>query len=542
MLASAVLVSNAAHAALYVPAAIAANYDVLVCQTSDCSFEHPERADYSGTFMLFAEPLDAAQLTLPGKRQYLPASMGSGTSNACIALTRQGKSDYYIGSGGLTNWSGDGATIYLNLGSGVDAGYTATLTQAYGDGLTGTGAPWGAGVAAPDDMRHQTIVARRSGKSGLSACPTTSTGPDPSETRRTEVNRQLNDIDEHHATAIATKLNASQNPRDWAVATLFERGSAYRQSPERIAKLERAMEKSNDPLVYWIALHDSHKSWIDDAPEDTAMRALPRLEPDNIAVWIEPLAVAVKRKDEAATAAVLAKMAAAARYDAHAVPILAAMLAAYQGAPVSKEYLRTGAELVVHLDARNAPYYLTQRRGLLGGGTAPNAGLPGLRDLFEACRDGMRPNFNAVRTMLCTHIARTLTRHSTTFNESDSGFYLLRELNTYDADDLIQARRHRWLFENPRGVTADAFLRPDAAAAQRYVDDLIHADSETTALRQALVRAGKPPEPPDDWPARVHPFLNERAAQTRRNVWGPLALWIARLTAPPGVGVMDAYY
>ena len=539
LLALSALISNSAHAELYFAAAIAANYDVLVCQSEDCSFEHPESADYSGTLMLFAEPLDPTRLALPDKRTYVPASLGGAGANACFVLTHQGKGANYIWSRGLTTWGGEGAEIYLNLGSGVDAGYSAKVTQANGDGLAGTGSSWGAGVAEPDDKRLQTIIARRRGKSDLSACPTVSTEPDPAETRRTVLYRRLGEISEPYDAAIAKRLNASRNSRDWAVATLFERSSANQQSPERIARLERAMQESHDPLAYWIALHDSHKSWIDNAPEDMPERALPRMEPDNIAVWVEPLSAAVKRNDVVATATYLGRMAAATHYDAHAAQILASVVAAYRSSRIPEDYLRTGSELIDHLDATTVPYYLAAQRSLMGGGTRLDSGLPGWHELFVACTAALAPDFDAVRLMLCTHIARTMTLHSTSFNEGYDGFYLLRELNVYDVDDLALARRQRWLFDG--GGASQAYVdRPDAMAKRQFVDDLISGASEEVVLRRALKRAGRPSEPPPDYPQRVHPFLGERLISTDHRVFGHLVAWIYQLTAPPGVQVFDS--
>lgn len=537
------LLSDAdAGAALYFPAAFPATYDVLVCQQSTCSFEHPEQADYVGTLMLFPATLTSAQLTLPNNRQYARAMHSDAGANACFEFTHQSQSNPYLGSKGLTMWSGDGSTIYLNLGNGVDAGYSATLAQAGGDGLAGTSAHWGAGVAASDDMHRQTVVARRRGSPDLSVCPTVSTQPDLLETRAMQIHHRLVEIEERYDSTLISHLRASPSPRDWAMSTLFERTS-NKASAEQTAVMERALLATQDPLVYWIALHSAHKRWSNEPiPDDTSVRELPRLEPDNIAAWVEPLAADVKRKDEAAIANQLAKIAAATHYDEHAAAILGAMLDAYQRVPVPKEYLTVGTELIQHLNAQTAPYYLTQRRGLMGGGTRLDTGLPGLDVLLGLCRAALKPHFDAVRTMLCTHVARTIAQHATTFWESQNGIYLLKGLNTYNAEDLALARRQRWILENLTSLPTPYDKPPNATAAQNYVDDLIRLNNESTAMRNALVRAGKSANPPQDWPDRVYPFQGERLSETRRRVWGPLAMWIARLTAPPDVGIIDAYY
>ncbi|MEP6940016.1 MAG: hypothetical protein ABI846_09650 [Rudaea sp.] len=520
-------------------ATIAGTYDVLVCPQEECAFDHDVVIDYVGTLVLFPAVLGAAQLSTHDERAYVRAASSDRGANACFSLTQRSKAQNYIWATGLTTWARDGAVLHLSLGSGIDAGYSAQLRPVR-DGLAGTGSRWGVGAAAPDDFHLQTIVARRRGQPDLRLCPTVSTAPDPEQVRRTDIHRRMAEIHAPYAARILATLRGSADPRYWAISTLFEtRGAEH--SRDRAARLERAMTHSQDPLVYWIALHDGHAYVETDANEDLAVRALPAIEPDNMAAWVEPLSAAMRRGDAPAVTRYLARMAAATRYDEHADSILKAMLDVYKRIPAPGEYVRTGQALIAHLDRETAPYYLAQFRGMDGAGTRLSAGLPGLQELFVACRAAREPIFDAVRLMLCAHIARTLTTRSTSFWQGLAGFDLLRQLDVYDAQDLALARRHRWLMEKFGTIAPSYVNNLDAAEVKRYIDDLVGIDSETTAMERLFARAGVPVEPPADWPLRVHPFIAERPSETARRVFGGFALWIAQVQAPPGETVIDAY-
>jgi hypothetical protein len=151
-------------------------------------------------------------------------------------------------------------------------------------------------------------------------------------------------IEQTYQARLIESLNASANPRDWALAAIMAPSTPGPAHPtERKALLARAAAAApDDALVQWIAVLQSAAG--DDASAQSAyLTNLKRIEPDNAAVWAQELARAMQRQDRVATDAALKQMATSKRADEHLFELLAALVRTYKHYPMSDDYFSAAA-------------------------------------------------------------------------------------------------------------------------------------------------------------------------------------------------------
>ena len=99
---------------------------------------------------------------------------------------------------------------------------------------------------------------------------------------------------------------------------------------------------------------------------------------------------------------------------------------------------------------------------------------------------------------------------------------LLSEINDFADEDVARARGQAWIASqygeiHPRVSGGRPFVQDEIA----FVNDWMEAGDEFEAMHRAVVRAGKPLQPPEDFQLNKALYGNFEKAQAKRQ--GPAA-------------------
>ncbi|MDO9073802.1 MAG: hypothetical protein Q7U73_11085 [Rubrivivax sp.] len=168
-------------------------------------------------------------------------------------------------------------------------------------------------------------------------------------------------------------------PPRWRAAAVMLRGSDAAGRPQALALPEMA-RSTDDPVV---AMWAQQRCDLGASCLEMAERWA-QVEPQNMAPWVTLLARQPQRRDE-----LMARMAAATRFNRHAQALSLAMLEA--------------------MPAGVAPY-VQPTLWVEAIGTEAAMSMPSFNAVFDHCRDPLAPGSDALRT--CTAVARTLVERS----------------------------------------------------------------------------------------------------------------------------------
>lgn len=493
---------------------IAGTYDILIC-TGACSFDRQENAAVKGRLVLFADKLGKADLQRFDENRF--SNHFDEPINGCFTLETVRKTSIYAGAEkiGVTSWSRQGGEYRFSLFHSPDAGYEASVARTT-TGLSGSGASWGAGAAAPEHPGKETVIARRTGDANIADC--TFQTAEEHEFRRLLADPARDEvfaIERAYRKQLLSDLDVSVIPRDWAMA-------GWLQEPEdgeaRILRARTAMPE--DPLIQWMAAVKTRaypvtvtgngvamgESLHFKELDSTALAQLQHREPDNAAAWLMSLRNAVDRSDETATDVAIARLASSTYYDDHATELLKAQLALFRSHPLPAEFfaavarLDPGWRLNGALTKDTAPYYQNQYPfAAIGINNLFYLRIAaGMHELIAVCV--RQPQRTAARKDACVKIGRLLAARSNRVGVRDAGSMLLSEIDDFDDADVARARVQAWIaskyFEiHPR----ERGSRPFVADETAFIDDWLESGDEFEAMRRAVVRAGKPLQPPEDF-------------------------------------------
>jgi len=496
---------------------IAGTYDIRLCQ-GPCSFTDTTNVAAQGTLILFAKPLEKADLDRFNERRFWHTT--GEPVNGCYTLERINGSKIVIGDVGVTSWSWNEGKYDLALFRSPDAGYAVTVERTP-TGLSGSGHFWGAGVAAPETPTQEIVVARRTGPADIANCTfATAEETEFSRLLADPAREEIFSIDKTYREKLVADLESSDKPRDWAMGGWIQFGD------KGDASILRALKAApHDRLIQWMSMLRertfSAPVWINGAQgysveekelDESALASLSRAEPDNAFAWLFAVRDAAGRKDDKAIDAALAHVASSKYYDDHAADILKAQIELFRSHPLPDAYFAAVARLDpgwgIHgsFSKDTAPYYENRY---------PFADL-GVRNVFNVTSDiGGRALYVActqpsqrspARTDACMKAARVLAAHARRVSERNTGSLLLNDMSVFTADDIARARAQVWMetqYESihPRsGMNGRPYMQDDIA----FANDWLETSDENEAMRRAVLRAGKTLAPPDDF------ALNER--------------------------------
>lgn len=327
---------------------------------------------------------------------------------------------------------------------------------------------------------------------------------------------------DYHRT-MATRLAASPDPHDWALATVvmsLEAGleeivlRRNRTSPKPSdTLLGRALDSlPNDPLVLWVAVERGERGGIQ--RRDQALLRLQELEPDNAAVWMEVLAAAASRHDEAAIGLALARMAMSREYNSHFADQMKAVAGVYLRFPPPAELLVAGETAATKPSAETV---VAAQALAMTTATA----MPSFQHLVNACRVDPASGRNRDRVADCATVGRLLAAHGDSLVAARIGPAVLRVSQTYTADDQREARDFDWIYSQYLAALPTEESPQAAERFARHFDDWIASGSEIEAMRRTVARAGLATSPPDDWVDRYSQFSEERQRSNDRAGNGP---------------------
>lgn len=494
--------------------AVAGTYDILIC-TGACSFDQQTNVVVKGRIVLFADKLEKVDLQRFDENR-LSHHFGEAI-NGCFTLETVRKTSIYAGGEkiGVTSWSQEGTQYSFSLYHSPDAGYAVSVERTTA-GLSGTGTSWGAGAAAPENPSKEKVIARRRSDASISNC--TFQTAEEHEFWRLLADPARDDvfaIEHAYRKKLLSDLQVSILPRDWAMAGWLQR---LEEGEADILRARKATPE--DALTQWVAVVRTHAYSVavtDNGVllgetlqfkelDGSALAQLQRAEAYNAALWLMSLRNAVDRKDETATDAAIARLASSTYYDDHAVELLKAQLALFRSHPPPAEFFAAIARLdsgwrlngVFTTDA--APYYQNQY-------PFANIGInnlffmqvdAGMHELFVVCVQ--QPDRSTARKEACVKIGRLLAARSRRVAVRDDGSKLLSEINDFEDEDVARARVQAWIaskyFEiHPRVQGSRPFVSDEIA----FIDDWIESGDEFEAMYRAVVRAGKPLQPPEDF-------------------------------------------
>lgn len=510
---------------------IAGTYDILICNGT-CSFDKQTNAITKGRIVLFASELKQADLQRFDENR-LRHHHGEAI-NGCFTLETVGKPSSYAGVEklGLTSWSEQGGQYRFSLFHSPDAGYEVSVKRTRA-GLAGTGSSWGAGVAAPRSPSKEIVIARRTGAADISHCSFQTV--EEHEFRRLLADPARSDvfaIESAYEKHLLSDLQASTLPREWAMAGWLQNNEEGETQILRACKVA-----PNDQLIRWITVVRTHANSVPVVENgssqgftfqyrelhSSALTELQRAEPGNAIVWLMSLRNAVDQDDVIATDAALARLAASEYYDDHAAELLKAQLELFQRHPLPAEFfaavarLDSGWRLNGAFTQDVAPYYQNQY---------PFADIginnlffmrveSGMHELFVACVQ--QPDRSAKRKDACVKTGRMLAARSRRAGIRDEASMLLSEINDFASDDVERARGQAWIqlqFSQIRPPNTGS-KRPFVSKELAFINDWIESSDEFEAMRRAVVRAGKPLQPPDDF--HLSEASYENLEKTRAN-------------------------
>jgi hypothetical protein len=498
----------------------AGTYDILICNGT-CSFDKQTNAIIKGRIVLFENKLGKADLQRFDANRF---SYHFGEAiNGCFTLESVRQSSINAGGEkvGLTSWSEQGRQLRFSLYHSPDAGYEVSVERTR-TGLTGTGSSWGAGAAAPDPPSKEIVIARRTGGADISNC--TFQTAEEHEFRRLLADPARNDvfaIESAYGQKLLSDLQTSIVARDWAMAGWLQNSE---EGETQILRARKAAPK--DPLVLWMTVVRTH---ADSVPvvvngaslgstlqykelDSSALAELQGAEPENATLWLMSLRNAVDQDDVIATDAALARLASSDYYDDHAAELLKAQLELFQSHPLPAEFFAAVARLdpgwrlngAFTKDA--APYY-QNRYPFADIGISNLFFMPvesGMHELFVACVQ--QPDRSATRRDACVKAGRLLAARARRVAVREEASMLLSEVNDFVNDDVMRARVQAWIASqytqiHPRiAGTHRPFVHDEIA----FINDWMESSDEFEAMQRAVVHAGMPLQPAEDFQ------LNER--------------------------------
>jgi hypothetical protein len=441
------------------------------------------------------------------------------TVNACFVLDVVRKNNTYAGIQklGFTSWSPAGDGVQLSLARTPDAGYVATLGKMAG-GLRGTSSSWGAGVAAPKEHTQEEIIAIRSGDADLAKCVFESAEEAKMREYRTDPMRiRRNELADDYRRRLTESLSTSTVPRDWIMSVLI--GAPGKDYPARFTNgrtlaVRAAAAVPNDALAQWVALYET-ASPINDgivADRDVYWLRLQHLEPENSAVWMSALDSAVKRGEEFAVDATLARMASAKRYDGRHPDIVKAKVDAYLRMTPPNEYFVVASKLDSGITKQNDPYHFAQ-----GYDTGIRVTQSGANELYSVCRTASA-NKNSVRMDACAKIGRLMIERGSDTWANSAGEQLLHDTGLFNDDDIEKARVRAWISQQYFETYRALFYDMPAEEAKVQIADWCETGSEYEMQRRALARAGRVLQPPAGWGEGSGPYRDLPMQASKRKI------------------------
>lgn len=320
---------------------------------------------------------------------------------------------------------------------------------------------------------------------------------------------------QEHQQALIDALGRSGDPRDWALASLFDRfrlelDEHGRRGAGETQLLERATRAApNDVLVQWIAARSAQGNAATSTVATRAAARLRQLEPDNAAAMLDELSLAAQRKDERAIDATLARMSASTRFDEHIVDVVNAVIQAYARIPLPDVFL----ELAPSGEKESSRAAVTFGSAM---SVAIAVGSSGYQHLVVACRatDG---SSSSTRAADCAAIGHLMVAHGGTFVSNRIGYSVLRASRLFTDADVRAARVDDWVYSKEIAAISSGEGEPSAETILAYQTDWIETGSELEAMRRKLARAGIAATPPDDWVDEASPFSAER--QKKDQAW-----------------------
>lgn len=509
---------------------IAGNYDMRIC-TGTCSFRDLANVAAEGTVILFAKALEKNDLERFDEHRFTHHS--GEPINGCFTFRHVATSsaNLWVEDVGVTSWSFENGRYGFALFHSPDAGYQVSVERTT-TGLSGTGSSWGAGAAAPESPSREIVIARRTGDANLSNC-TFQTADER------EFNRLLADparaeifaIEDAYRKKLIADLQSSRSPRDWAMAGWLQKFEAGE------APILRARKAApNDRFIRWMSAVRTHAETVpvslngasgftfqDRAIDDAAVTELQRTDADNAFVWLASLREASIRNDQNAIDAALTHLAESKYYDDHAAELLKAQLDLFRRHRLPGDYFAAVARLDAGWRLNGAftkdvaPYYENHY---------PFADIgihnlfffmedDGTHELFAVCTQ--QAERSKARNDACIKSGRLLSAHSRRIAARDSGSMLLSEIGEFTDDDLARVRAQAWVaakyneIHPHAGSSGRPFVRDDIA----FINDWLDSSDEYEAMRRAVVRAGKPLVPPDDFSLNKALYANFEIAHKK---------------------------
>lgn len=298
---------------------------------------------------------------------------------------------------------------------------------------------------------------------------------------------------------LVENLRTSASPRDWALA------SQIAQLPDaRSADVDSAMHKAHadraellktaalaapdDALVQWFALFrlpNASGGCTSSAPPQARVDAVQRLEPDNGLALLPTLKRAIDAKDAAGIDTVLARIAAAPRYDDHVVDHTLALL------DVAARYPESVAR-PPFVDGRKVSDDDLAFVSALSDARAGGVTVYGLGEVCDAVK---QTEADLRRFAACADIGRRLSREAATIGLRLSGFHVLRKSAQYDEADAAAEREMQWRIAQSMRLVGEGGPRVMSEGKQAW---LAHAD-DFAALKTLLERHGISASPPAGW-------------------------------------------
>ncbi len=283
-----------------------------------------------------------------------------------------------------------------------------------------------------------------------------------------------------HATdAIVEMLADSPDPRFAALA------ASASPTDRRAARLaDVAVRAPDDAFVQWVVA-----SKAEGALRADAIDALVRIAPDDAATWLFALSQAVAAGDDAATAAALARMAKADRFDDRYSAFMVEWLRAAQDhGPFP------GA------DGPRSEHDTT----VLAVSFASAHALPSFRPLTLACGvpgdAKVAVDLDPVRRDDCRAIGLLLAARGDTLVSRGIGGAVLRAVDAPERDE--QARIFAYQYgAHTNDIASSHELMGEEDTMRTLAADWREGGTEMAVLERRLARAGVPFLPPDDWRA-----------------------------------------
>ncbi|MEO8672819.1 MAG: hypothetical protein ABI411_15985 [Tahibacter sp.] len=311
---------------------------------------------------------------------------------------------------------------------------------------------------------------------------------------------------------LARDLRESGVPRDWALASQLwpiDSSDASASSQARELLLDNAAAAApDDGLVQWLWANSTFR------PDGTCgsgglkperVESLLAREPDNAAVWLMALHLAVAVNDEGAIDAALVRIAGARRIDTHFVELVQAWRVVNAKRAQSPELWaplnaidRSDALAPSSLSAQEQEESRITAFAFIHAGGAPSS--QGGPDLVKVCNVAKDKTGNWQRFSVCGDAARTLTRAGDLLTRL-LGYDALRVSAQQTPEDASDERQMRWIWQQASQIQMQASQADGGRVLLTFWRDWLNGSNEVDLLTQQLRRAGVPLVPPPMWKA-----------------------------------------